>query len=115
MKKQLDYIKKLENEILALETSLEVKAYLEKKKLRNELKALIKKYILSHLLVRPQKFGFKKSFNGLLTNPYISDDKKTIRGELRGNKNEVYLKLRHKESYSIKPSSILTFEQWKND
>ena len=115
MQKQLDYIKKLENEILALETKPDVKAYLEKKKLRDQLKALIKKYILSHLLVRPENFGFRKSFNGLLTNPYISDDKKTIRGELRGDKNEVYLKLRHKESYSIKPSSILTFQQWRND
>ena len=118
MLKQLDTIKSLQDNLVALSQDPKVIAYLETKKTMDSLKSIIKKSITEHMIVRPDCFGQRKTFKTFqdveMCNPDMSKDKKLFQGVLRGDNNEAYIKLSHRSSYEVKPTSILRIEQWRN-
>ena len=118
MLKQLDTIKSLQDNLLALSQDPKVIAYLETKKTMDSLKSIIKKSITEHLIIKSDCFGQRatlKPFQDVeMCNPDMSKDKRLFQGVLRGDNNEAYIKLSHRSSYEVKPTSILRIEQWRN-
>ena len=117
MLKQLDTIKSLQDNLVALSQEPKVIAYLETKKTIDSLKSTIKKSIIDHMIVKPNGFGQRKTFKtfqGTMVNADMSKDRKLFQGVIRGENEEAYIKLIHRSSYEVKPTSILRIEQWSN-
>ena len=118
MLKQLDTIGLLQNKLVVLSHNPQVIEYLETKKAIDSLKSIVKKSIIEHMIIRPECFGQRKTFKTFqdveMCNPDMSKDKKLFQGVLRGVNNEAYIKLSHRSSYEVKPTSILRIEQWRN-
>jgi len=118
MIKQLDTIKSLQDYLVALSLEPKVIAYLETKKTIDSLKSTIKKSITEHMIVKPNGFGQRKTFKTFqeveMVNADMSKDRKLFQGVIRGDNEEAYIKLTHRSSYEVKPTSILRIEQWRN-
>ena len=116
--KQLDTIKSLQDKLVALSQEPKVIAYLETKRAIDSLKSTIKKSIIEHMIVRPECFGQRKTFKTFqeveMYNTDMSKDKRLFQGVIRGVNNEAYIKLSHRSSYEVKPTSILRIDQWRN-
>ena len=114
--KQLDTIKSLQDNLVALSQEPNVIAYLETKKTIDSLKSTIKKSFVEHLIIKDDKFGQRatlKSFEEVaMLNSNMSKDKRLFQGVLKGEKTQAYIKLSHRSSYEVKPTSILRIEQW---
>tara|TARA_R110000765_G_scaffold60126_1_gene116327 strand:+ start:165 stop:518 length:354 start_codon:yes stop_codon:yes gene_type:complete len=116
--KQLDTIKSLQDYLVALSLEPKVIAYLETKKTIDSLKSTIKKSIIDHMIVKPNCFGQRKTFKTFqeveMVNADMSKDRKLFQGVIKGDNEEAYIKLTHRSSYEVKPTSILRIEQWRN-
>ena len=118
MLKQLDTIGILQNKLVVLSHNPQVIEYLETKKAVDSLKSIVKKSIIEHMIVKPNGFGQRatlKSFEEVaMLNSNMSKDRKLFQGVLRGEKYQAYIKLSHRSSYEVKPTSILRIDQWSN-
>ena len=118
MLKQLDTIKSLQGKLVALSHDSQVIAFLETKKTIDSLKSTIKKSIIEHMIVKPHNFGQRKTFKTFqeveMINADMSKDKRLFQGVLKGDNEQAYIKLSHRSSYEVKPTSILRIEQWRN-
>jgi|TARA_R110000796_G_scaffold133080_1_gene248618 hypothetical protein len=117
-KRQLDLIKRLDEEILALEGTAEVQKYLEQKRVRDQMRRLFKNWIIDNLILKPSSFGMRKTWKEFSTtdmhSTMITKDKKNIQGIIKGNKTEAFIKLSHRAPYEVKPSAVISFKQWRN-
>jgi len=117
-KRQLDLIKRLDEEILALEGTAEVQKYLEQKRVRDQIRRLFKNWIIDNLILKPSSFGMRKTWKEFSTtdmhSTMITKDKKNIQGIIKGNKTEAFIKLSHRAPYEVKPSAVISFKQWRN-
>ena len=118
MLKQLDTIKILQDKLVGLSHNPQVIEYLETKKGVDSLKSIVKKSIIEHMIIRPECFGQRKTFKTFqdveMCNPDMSKDKRLFQGVIRGVNNEAYIKLSHRSSYEVKPTSILKIDEWRN-
>ena len=118
MLKQLDTIGILQNKLVVLSHNPQVIEYLETKKTVDSLKSIVKKSIIEHMIVKPNGIGQRatlKSFEEVsMLNSKMSKDRKLFQGVIRGDNEEAYIKLTHRSSYEVKPTSILRIEQWRN-
>ena len=118
MSKQLDTIGILQNKLVVLSHNPQVIEYLETKKAVDSLKSIVKKSIIEHMIVKPNGFGQRatlKSFEEVaMLNSNMSKDRKLFQGVLKGEKYQAYIKLSHRSSYEVKPTSILRIDQWSN-
>jgi len=118
MSKQLDTIGILQNKLVVLSHNPQVIEYLETKKTIDSLKSIVKKSIIEHMIVKPNGFGQRatlKSFEEVaMLNSNMSKDRKLFQGVLKGEKYQAYIKLSHRSSYEVKPTSILRIDQWSN-
>jgi len=118
MLKQLDTIGILQNKLVVLSHNPQVIEYLETKKTVDSLKSIVKKSIIEHMIVKPNGFGQRatlKSFEEVsMLNSKMSKDRKLYQGALKGEKYQAYIKLSHRSSYEVKPTSILRIDQWSN-
>jgi len=114
--KQLDTIKSLQDDLVALSQDPNVIVYLEIKKTIDSLKSTIKKSFVEHLIIKDDKFGQRatlKPFEEVaMLNSNMSKDKRLFQGVLKGEKTQAYIKLSHRSSYEVKPTSVLRIEQW---
>ena len=46
-----------------------------------------------------------------MLNSNMSKDKRLFQGVLKGEKTQAYIKLSHRSSYEVKPTSVLRIEQ----
>ena len=117
-KRQLDLIKRLDEEILALEGTAEVQKYLEQKRVRDQMRRLFKNWIIDNLILKPSSFGMRKTWKEFSTtdmhSTMITKDKKNIQGIIKGNKTEAFIKLSHRAPYEVKPSAVISFKQWRD-
>ena len=118
MLKQLDTIGLLQNKLVVLSHNPQVIEYLETKKAIDSLKSIVKKSIIEHMIVKPNGFGQRASLKtweqAEMINPNMSKDKRLFQGVLKGEKTQAYIKLSHRSSYEVKPTSILRIDQWRN-
>jgi len=116
--KQLDTIKSLQDNLVALSQEPKVIAYLETKKTIDSLKSTIRKSMIEHLIVKPNGFGQRKTLKSFqdveMVNANMSKDKRVFQGVLKGDNEQAYIKLSHRLPYEVKPTSILRIEQWRN-
>ena len=116
MLKQLDTIKSLQDKLVGLSQEPKVIAYLETKKTMDSLKSTIRKAMIEHFIIKPNGFGQRatlKSFEDVaMLNSNMSKDKRLFQGVLKGEKTQAYIKLSHRSSYEVKPTSVLRIEQW---
>ena len=118
MLKQLDTIGILQNKQYVLSHNPQVIEYLETNKAIDSLKSIVKKSIIEHMIIRPECFGQRKTFKTFqeveMYNTDMSKDKRLFQGVLKGEKTQAYIKLSHRSSYEVKPTSILRIDQWRN-
>ena len=118
MSKQLDTIGILQNKLVVLSHNPQVIEYLETKKTIDSLKSIVKKSIIEHMIVKPNGFGQRASLKTFqeveMINADMSKDRKLFQGVIKGENEEAYIKLSHRSSYEVKPTSILRIEQWRN-
>ena len=118
MLKQLDTIKSLQDNLVALSQEPKVIAYLETKKTIDYLKSTIRKAMIEHLIIKPNGFGQRKTLKSFqdveMVNANMSKDKRVFQGVLKGDNEQAYIKLSHRLPYEVKPTSILRIEQWRN-
>ena len=117
MIKQLDTIKSLQDYLVALSHDSKVIAYFETKKTIDALKSTVKKSIIDHMIVRTDCFGQRKTFKTFqeveMYNTEMSKDRKLFQGVIKGENEEAYIKLSHRSSYEVKPTSILKIDEWR--
>ena len=116
--KQLDTIKSLQDNLVALSQEPKVIAYLETKKTIDSLKSTIRKAMIEHFIIKPNGFGQRKTLKSFqdveMVNANMSKDKRVFQGVLKGDNEQAYIKLSHRLPYEVKPTSILRIEQWRN-
>ena len=121
MLKQLDQIKKLQDQLEVLGEVPEVREFLEINKMVSSLRSSVRNeilnhMILSHLIVKPNGFGVRQTLKPFIEDniidAHLSKDKKTLSGVLKGDKSLATFKLSHRSPYEIKASSMLKIEGW---
>jgi len=116
MLKQLDQIKKLQDQLEVLGGVPEVKEFLEINKMVSSLRSSVRNEILNHLISKKNGFGVRQTLKPFIEDniidAHLSKDKKTLSGVLKGDKSLATFKLSHRSPYEIKASSMLKIEGW---
>ena len=116
MLKQLDQIKKLQDQLEVLGEVPEVSEFLEINKMLSSLRLSVRNEILNHLISKKNGFGVRQTFKPFIEDniidAHLSKDKKTLSGVLKGDKSSAIFKLSHRSPYEIKASSMLKIEGW---
>ena len=91
MLKQLDQIKKLQDQLEVLGEVPEVREFLEINKMLSSLRLSVRNEILNHLISKKNGFGVRQTFKPFIEDniidAHLSKDKKTLSGVLKGDKS----------------------------
>ena len=113
--KQLDKIKSLQDQLVAMETK-EVREYLEVKKTIDALRSEVRKEMTSQLIIKPNGFGIPKTMKSWtesnMIDALVSKDRKSVSGVIKGNKALALVKLSHRSPFEVKASAMLTIVGW---
>ena len=116
MLKQLDQIKKLQDQLEVLGDVPEVREFLEINKMISSLRSSVRNEILNHMILKDNGLGVRKTLTPFIEDniidAHLSKDKKTFSGVLKGDKSLAAFKLSHRSPYEIKASSMLKIEGW---
>jgi|TARA_R100001460_G_scaffold29153_1_gene58084 hypothetical protein len=95
--KQLDKIKSLQSALKTMEEKKEIRDYLECRRMINSLRAEIKNSVMNELIIKPNGFGFRRSFKSWSDVNLIDaqSDCKQVRGVLRGDKKLANIVVSH--------------------
>mgnify|MGYP000023512364 FL=1 len=116
MLKQLDQIKKLQDQLEVLGEVPQVREFLEINKMISSLRSSVRNEILNHMILKDNGLGVRKTLTPFIEDniidAHLSKDKKTFSGVLKGDKSLATFKLSHRSPYEIKASSMLKIEGW---
>ena len=115
MLKQLDQIKSLQDQLVAMETK-EVREYLEVKKTIDDLRSEVRKEITSQLIIKPNGFGIPKTMKAWtesnMIDALVSKDRKRVSGVMKGTKALAVVNLYHRSPFEVKASAMLKIVGW---
>jgi len=114
--KQLDQIKKLQDQLEVLGEVPQVREFLEINKMISSLRSSVRNEILNHMILKDNGLGVRQTLSSFIEDhiidAHLSKDKKTFSGVLKGDKTLANFKLSHRSPYEMKASSMLKIEGW---
>ena len=118
MLKQLDQIKKLQDQLEVLGEVPEVREFLEINKMITSLRSSVRNEILNHMILKDNGLGVRKTLTPFIDDhiidAHLSKDKKTFSGVLKGDKTLATFKLSHRQPFEMKASSMLKIERFND-
>ena len=114
MLKQLDQCRKIQLRLESMEMSKEIRDYLELKKVHDALRSALKQEPNSHVFAKQNGLGIRQSLKTCesLIGLDLSNDKRTLRGIMQGEKVDAHFTLTHRKPSIVQATTIFRIQGW---
>jgi len=114
MLKQLDQCRKIQLEIESMETRKEIRDYLELKSMHVALRSALKQEPNVHVFAKQNGLGIRQTLKTCesLVGLDLSNDKRTLRGIMQGEKVSAHFTLTHRKPSIVQATTIFRIQGW---
>jgi hypothetical protein len=112
MLKQLDKCREIQLRIESMETNKDIRDYIELKKVHDALRSSLRQEPNSHVFAKENSLGIRQSLKTCesLIGLDLSNDKRTLRGIMQGEKVNAHFTLTHRKPFIVQATPSLEFK-----
>jgi hypothetical protein len=114
MLKQLDKCREIQLRIESMETNKDIRNYIELKKVHDALRSSLRQEPNSHVFAKENSLGIRQSLKTCesLIGLDLSNDKRTLRGIMQGEKVNAHFTLTHRKPSIVQATTIFRIQGW---
>ena len=114
MLKQLDQYRKIQQRLESMEMSKEIRDYLELKNTWNSLRGSLRQEPNAHVFAKENGLGIRQTLKTCesLIGLNVSEDKRTLRGIMQGEKVNAHFTLTHRKPSIVQATTIFRIQGW---
>ena len=114
MLKQLDQYRKIQQRLESMEMSKEIRDYLELKNTWNSLRGSLRQEPNAHVFAKENGLGIRQTLKTCesLISLNVSEDKRTLRGIMQGEKVNAHFTLTHRKPSIVQATTIFRIQGW---